>query len=532
MQLSIRWTAAALGMAALLGGAARAEDALVVTAVPSGPSPAAIRAVEASLPSIPALRDQIAGHRWRLVSLRIMPAGKSFQANVYDYTRSQLFVVEGTIATPRTATVRASADLVDPSNEEFDEAVRTLQAKPEWKKRFAATSFTFFRPMPPLDEEAESGRVVNVGVHPAKGGPTQIVGVNLSTGGVVTYSSGAPTTSLAATTAASCGPTASGQADTNYGTPGQADITISRSGVTLWQFTVIRPAASSGTRASGIEFLNIRYKGKTVLAHLHTPILNVHYVGDLCGPYRDWMWSEDPFQASGTLVAPGVMNASTMPTTIFDTGNDTGTFAGVAYYIGSNNVTFKSELQAGWYRYSPIYTFDDTGALHMRRGFSAVNNSCTCNIHLHNAYFRMVFDVDGNANSVISRRNQGGWSVVPTETWGRRDRLGSTAFQVRNAVSGDTYQVNSSAYDYTADAYGIGDWWVLKSHDPSEIDDGETCSSCSTTYIHINGFVNGESVENTQLVLWYGGHFLHNVNDNYPTSGGEVVGPDIVPVSW
>jgi len=68
-----------------------------------------------------------------------------------------------------------------------------------------------------------------------------------------------------------------GQSTTGSGTAGQYDMTITQGPTTLWEMTVVRPSASSGTRKSGIEVQNVKYKGKMVLKRGHVPVLNVKY---------------------------------------------------------------------------------------------------------------------------------------------------------------------------------------------------------------------------------------------------------------
>jgi hypothetical protein len=47
---------------------------------------------------------------------------------------------------------------------------------------------------------------------------------------------------------------------------------------------------------------------------------------------------------------------------------------------------------------------------------------------------------------------------------------------------------------------------------------------------HIDDFINGEPVRDTDVVLWYAAHFKHDQSH----MGGEshVVGPDIRPLKW
>lgn len=75
---------------------------------------------------------------------------------------------------------------------------------------------------------------------------------------------------------------------------------------------------SSGTKGSGIELKFVDYKKKRVLYQAHVPILNIRYDNDACGPYLDWQWQENMFNANGNDVAPGIRICNTPATTILD----------------------------------------------------------------------------------------------------------------------------------------------------------------------------------------------------------------------
>lgn len=72
--------------------------------------------------------------------------------------------------------------------------------------------------------------------------------------------------------------------------------------------------------------------------------------------------------------------------------------------------------------------------------------------------------------------------------------------------------------------------WVLRYH-PDEIDDGvnHTDPPCEA---QLDKFVNGELVENQDVVIWYGAHFTHNVKTEPPGEFGHIVGPVLAPVKW
>ena len=101
-------------------------------------------------------------------------------------------------------------------------------------------------------------------------------------------------------------------------------------------------------------------------------------------------------------------------------------------------------------------------------------------------------------------------------------------------------------FDGSVDDFGTNDFWVLRYKNVSggtpvenEIDDGINALSPSLK-INITPYVNGESVVNQDIVVWYGAHFLHHDSGSTinaqrsPTviSGEHVVGPDLRPVQW
>jgi hypothetical protein len=51
------------------------------------------------------------------------------------------------------------------------------------------------------------------------------------------------------------------------------------------------------------------------------------------------------------------------------------------------------------------------------------------------------------------------------------------------------------------------------------------------TAADIDKFVNGELVENQDVVIWYGAHFRHIVSEQGPAECHEV-GPNLVLVHW
>jgi hypothetical protein len=347
------------------------------------------------------------------------------------------------------------------------------------------------------------------------------------------YEHGAPPTSLAHETL--CGaPDAVGFNSPARGTPGSMWIQWPAKNP-VWRFLVRRPAASSGTRGSGVEILYADYNGKRVLYRGHVPILNVLYDGDACGPYRDWQWEEHVFTANGIDVAPGFRWCTTRPQTIIDSGSDAGNFCGVAIYDSGDALTLVSEMQAGWYRYISEWTFNQAGWILPRFKFAATSSSCVCKVHHHHCYWRFDFDIEGAGGDVVDEWNQNvGWRQLKNEIKRYRNQASSRQWRIRNATTGTSYLIVPGTNDGTAlgDEYARGDAWFVRYRGEAEHDDGYDQTSGPGTPANIDKFVNGESMDREDVVVWYAGHFRHSVSENHAgddhTVGPTIMGPCVV----
>jgi hypothetical protein len=108
-------------------------------------------------------------------------------------------------------------------------------------------------------------------------------------------------------------------------------------------------------------------------------------------------------------------------------------------------------------------------------------------------------------------------------------------WQVRNTATGEAYDIVPGPDDGVATAspdwpFPQGDVWIVR-YRGSEIDNGVHATG-PPYEANIGNFVNGESIENTDLVVWYGAHFTHDVNHEAPGEFGHVVGPELRNVNW
>jgi hypothetical protein len=517
------------------------QDAHDIKITPWGPTQEMIDSSKASLLKNSAVRAYLKGAQFRLVSFELLDRGKingnieppdSYRAWFFDYTNNRAITATGRFDSSEVK-VEPTTVQPEPSEEEFQAAVEMLSKDSKAGPALRSQNATAYAPMPPLvNGSAMAGKVdrtIAVGIKYKDGSTSpEIVGVNMIRQTISRFAGNAPPASTSAPTA--CGPTSANQATTGRGTAGSFNVIISRAGTQIWSFIVVRPSASSGTRASGIEVQNVNYLGKRVLTRGHVPILNVQYDGNQCGPYRDWSYQEDMFSAPGSDVAPGIRMCTSPPQTILESGTDTGNFRGVAVWDDREKVQLVTEMQAGWYRYLMEWTFTDDGIIRPRYGFGATDNSCVCRIHNHHAYWRLDFDVVTAAGNFVTENSPlDNFKLAKEEM---RPRLFGTnqtwLLESNGATNGEAVLIVPGSHDSNFNKYAKGDLWFLVNKS-NETDDGVNCTQGCDTRIQLEPFVNGESLNSADVVVWYGGHFNHDDAASAGTNlfGEHVVGPDI-----
>jgi hypothetical protein len=550
MRRSLQWILSLAAAVALPFGLS-ADEPLTVHLTPWGPSEAAIEAAKADLIGSPLLQPFLRNAQFRILSFRLIPPAdrpgppqppEDYRAAIFDYTHNRTIVAEGSIQGGVTS-AGFSPEQPVPSIEEFDAAVEVVRTDPEFGGPLSRGEMQAYPPMPPLSDgigpmAQRPERTVNVGLVSKTGDAVQnqIIGVNMIRRTVVRYPKGAPPKAIA--TPDVCGfPYGIGPGET--GDPSY-HVTVNQGPTTIWDFIVWRPTYSSGANGSGVDVQSVKYLGRQVLARGHMPILNVLYLNNGCGPYRDWLTSQHVFEANGTDVGNGGFRICTgRPQTLAENGSDNGNFNGVAIYVKGNSVYLTGNHEAGWYRYPMEWRFDADGSIHPRFGFVATDNSCVCVIHTHHGYFRFDWDIEQASHDIVYEDARGGTTQLVTESMRRRVPSGPAAgrtWRVQNSTTGDGYRIISGNDDATADAYGAGDLWFLQYHS-NEIDDsGAPCSPpwCvePVTMARLDAFLNGESIANQNIVLWYGVHEFDDTNDENSEVGRPFLGPDLVPVQW
>jgi len=520
---------------------------LAVEATPMGPGPDEMARVTEALRE-GWLRQALNGAETRLISFRLLEDDAKtetrdscprFMAQVYDYTNQRTLQLCARLDQPERASVRELAVQPLPSEEEFEAALEILANQSELGAALRRREIIAYRPMPPLvNLETPEGRIertLTIGLVDARGDKKrhQLLAVNMTRGEVLRDFVG-----RARDSSDECGPPPATNCPAT-GNSGQVAVTVTQAGKTLWQFDTIRPAASSGTNGSGIELRGVRYRGKQLLYRAHVPILNIEYfndgIGAGCGPtYRDWQNQETCFEANGSDVIPGFRLCNAPARTIIESNTDGGNFRGVAIYVEGQEVVLVSEMSAGWYRYISAWRFHADGTLRPRFGFAAANNPCTCREHHHHVYWRMDFDIRTASDNVVEEYNSpplvgnSPWHTKRYEIRRARDASRNRHWRVRNRSTGEGYSLVPGASDGGQDAYGVGDFWVLRYRGAAEHDDGQGFTTDpALSRAHIDRFVNGEVVEGQDVVLWYAAHFRHT-----PGHSGHYLGPDLRPHNW
>ncbi len=536
--------------------------------IPYGPTQAEIDAARTTAARSPEVQKYLSGTSNRLITFELLEPGNTgqasltptrFKATFYDYTNNRVITAEGSYPGSVVDKVTESFYQPSPNEEEYDLALKTLGEDQRFSAALSAGTLATYHPMPPVIEDSSishGDRIVTIGL---RGDPTsqllpnEIVGVNISRGTVLRFKGNAPPASRA--DGAECGTPVDANQSTVSNAVGQYELVVTQGPTELWRMNVVRPAnRSSGTRASGIELNNVRYRGKLVLKRGHAPVLNVKYGADECGPYRDWQYQEGMFQTPPGSVdipgAPGFRSCPSPATTALETANDTGDFRGVAIYPQGNETVLVTELEAGWYRYIMEWRLGNDGTIRPRFGFGAVRDSCICSTHHHHVYWRFDFDINGTGNRVYTSE-QGKRFLLPQTTEFSMLRKYNTnrRLVIKNGSGNEGYILNPNLSDGNADIFGVGDFWVLRykgdaagSAFNKEIDDGFNSTTSQNAFIKLAQFVNGESIDNQDVVVWYGAHFIHageppafnpDRSGSVDTlSGNHVVGPDLRPIQW
>jgi hypothetical protein len=489
----------------------------------------------------PEVRRALGTGRWRLLHVAPYhepakedqpPGPPTGEAVFFDYSKNRSISAEGRLDGRGPLKVTASNRQPVPSPEEFREAVELVAQSPVWGPLLRSGSVAPYTPMPPMlepsaDEDVE--RTLYVGLLSRPRRFNRIVAVNMLRREVSRKEVVPPHSRALGET---CGVPFASCNRPARGTPGRLLVEWPAADP-VWRFEVIRPAASSGTNGSGVELLNVFFRGVKVLDQAHMPILNVQYDEDACGPYRDWLYEEWCFQAVGDSI-PGVSGfrwCTQQPQTIFESGQDGGNFVGVALFEDPSDgaLSILSQTSAGWYRYVMEWRFYADGRIVPLFRFGGVRNSCVCEAHNHHAYWRLNFAVNGNKNILQESVDGGSWKSVRREAARTRVAGQELRWRVLDRRARFGYEIIPGPFDDVGDPFSGQDQYLLR-FKKNEIDDGHSLVGGGAK-AELAGFVRRQVVFRKDLVVWYAAHFRH-IEDPETADHDSVVGPTLQPINW
>lgn len=451
-----------------------------------------------------------------------------FSAIVADMASGRQMEVRGDLDEPENWWLRHIAGQRLPSDDEFAWAKGVLA-----EHHRTAAGEEPYRPMPPLGPlnrpDGSAERIVAVGLR-TPDGSHRIVGVRGIDGEVVDELTAALPAS-SAEWGLPVGESSPGTAGANHA---RVRVWLADD-VPLWDLVVVRPSASSGLNGSGLELRAVDYQGRRVLHRAHLPILNLA-VGGATGSdgggdslwYRSWLNQESGFVAEGTDPVPGFRLCDQAPTTALDGESGGGPFQGVAIWVDGAELVVVSQMQAGWYRYVGEWRLSAEGTIRPRFGVAVTTNPGAAVAHVHNAYWRLDFDILGDIENLAQEYNdppvigEGSWHTINHEVHRPRDEASARYWRVRNVRSAATYSIVPDA--------GNGDVWILRFHD-DEIDDGQGFTTDPVlARTHLDRLVSGEPLRREDIVVWYSGSVVLDPATGNPAS--VPIGPDLVPGHW
>jgi hypothetical protein len=341
-----------------------------------------------------------------------------------------------------------------------------------------------------------------------------------------------------------------------------------------WSFQYVRPcltrSTTAGGRGGGLEIRNAKFNGRSVFSKGNTPIFNVKYQNNLCGPYRDWQYEESSFKCDNVVpTSLGRCNGPARTNCADPALGDIGSFCGVSVDTSSSTqIVLTTMLKAGWYRYEVKWTFYADGSFRPSINWTGVSHPCINNAHLHNAYFRVDFDIEGETPNVVEEYKDPAtspvgywelWDPLFTEMSRMRDSAkGVRKWRVRNTTTKRGYLIlpmEETAVigggDGVATSTGIADFWALRysTANQEETDDcAATTPLCSISsgqgyWAHLDRFVTATSDPNylvgKDTVIWYGASHMHpgsptQTPPKCDRDNGPLFAPDTSPdaVAW
>lgn len=310
----------------------------------------------------------------------------------------------------------------------------------------------------------------------------------------------------------------------------------------IWEMCWVKPSESVAVDGSSLELRKVYFKGHLVMRRAHVPMLFAEYRSSTC--YRDWKDADAAFLADhavqnqlGISVDPPEATTScdrskapvqaygNCPFQLPGYPNATaGCGAGVTVEDGGDHVRLTTQHSAAWYQYTSRWTFYADGRMEPEFGFG--NNDGTGNetTHWHHNYWRMEFAIDDSANAVNTLSING--VDQATEFTDLRNATGGPGggpktWEVRNATTGNGYRLVPGDDDYLVPANESGrgfhtiDVMGTRQHDGEYADRSDNpLGACG---MNQSALVNGESLVDTSIALYYRESVRDSTHDNWPS---------------
>jgi hypothetical protein len=232
-------------------------------------------------------------------------------------------------------------------------------------------------------------------------------------------------------------------------------------------------------------------------------------------------------------------NPGTRAITICDDANDAGNFRGVGVFEDpdTGELVLISECSAGWYRYITGWRFHPDGIIRPRFQYGYTDNSCVCYGRLHNAYWRIDFDIDESGNHIVEeadaplREPHPRWSLIRLEAKRFRQPGRNRRWRVTNTLTRRVAEIIPGPKDgyFELPTTGEGDVWVVRYKGTKPGGSDQELIGSFGSFGNISQYVNGESVVNQDIVFWYGVHLRKRGADTFEC---PPLGPDIILRNW
>jgi len=267
-----------------------------------------------------------------------------------------------------------------------------------------------------------------------------------------------------------------------------------------WRFNY-----STDDNSSGLVLKDVEYGGKKILDKVSMPVMRVQYDRDICGPYADIL-STNALRAATQGAPESACNGQAQCTRTYTQNGEK------MLEIGSN-------WQIGEYQIYQTYYFSENGYFDSRvysRGLQCLVD------HAHHAHWLFDFDLDDAANDVVMRADG---SAPATEF--NDLRSASDGWTIRDKATGSEVSLIPADDDGVPTDFAIVDV-AVRAYQQSEAGRWRLGARGEIG----NNYMNGESVDGTDIVLWYVSHLPHTASEGpsiWHASGPRIQANDNTP---